>query len=79
VTNYKEMNLVHVEIFKTSIQDLELAEVVRREPLLAFPRVLVSFDLEDCDRILRIEGKDFCVERVVLALTCRGLLCELLE
>jgi len=73
------MNLARVEIFKTNIQDLELAEGVRRELLLQFPHTLVNFDLEDCDRILRIEGRDFCIERVVSALTRRGFLCELLE
>lgn len=73
------MNLVQVEIFKTNIQDRESAAGIRRELLLLFPQALVNFDLEDCDRILRIEGRDFCIEVVVSALTRNGFLCELLE
>jgi len=68
-----------VEVFKTNVQQLELAEqlasIIRRR--LAFCKI--NFDLEDCDKILRVEGEQICVETVIGILSTHGLECEVLE
>jgi hypothetical protein len=38
----------------------------------------VNFDLEDCDKVLRIEGPDFCPKRIIELLKLNGHHCEIL-
>jgi hypothetical protein len=68
-----------VEVFKTNVQQRELAEqlasVIRGR--LAFCKI--NFDLEDCDKILRVEGDQISVETVIGILSTHGLECEVLE
>jgi hypothetical protein len=68
-----------VEVFKTNIDDRDLAESLRAELQALFPNTRINFDLEDCDRILRIESAECIaveIERVVLS---KGFWCEVLE
>jgi hypothetical protein len=44
-----------------------------------FPGNKINFDLEDCDRILRIEGKNISSEKIREMLNSEGHLCEILE
>lgn len=46
-----------VEIFKTNVNYLLDAELLVRQIEGAFPSYTASFDLEDCDRILRVESR----------------------
>jgi len=47
-----------VEIFKTNVeQTCQAADIVRQLTQL-FPHCRINFDLEDCDRILRIESQN---------------------
>ena len=67
-----------VEVFKTNVQHRELAEQlasILRERL-DFSRI--NFDLEDCDKILRVEGKQICVDIIIEILNTHGLQCEIL-
>lgn len=68
-----------VEVFKTTVQDPAEAEilVVLLQRLITNSRV--NFDLEDCDRILRIEGMDISTQLVIGILEDHGYLCQLLE
>lgn len=70
---------VSVEVFKTNVQTSEQSE--RMVMLLAelFPARRITFDLEDCDKILRIAGEDICIESAVRLLSDNGYLCEVLE
>ena len=67
-----------VEVFKTNVQHPELAEqlVSILRSRLAVSRI--NFDLEDCDKILRVEGKQICVELIIEILSTFGLECEVL-
>ena len=67
-----------VEVFKTNVQYRALAEQLASilRDRFAFSRI--SFDLEDCDKILRVEGKQICVENVIEMLSTYGLKCEVL-
>ena len=68
-----------VEVFKTNVQShldaIKLKEILFKK----FPGMQVHFDLEDCDKILRTEGKNILVSRVVQLVKLQGYYCELLE
>ena len=38
----------------------------------------VNFDLEDCDKVLRVEGPEFCPKQVIDLLKLNGHHCEVL-
>ncbi len=44
-----------VEVFKTDVQDRALADLLLRQIHQTFRAYSAHFDLEDCDRILRVE------------------------
>ena len=67
-----------VEVFKTNVQQRELAEQLASILRGRFPFSKINFDLSDCDNILRIEDKEICVETVIEILNTRGLECEVL-
>ena len=46
-----------VEVFKTNVNDLSQARMVIRMIEAMFPSYKVTFDLDDCDRILRVQCK----------------------
>lgn len=58
-----------VEVFKTNVQEVARANQIVEQLLERFPSYRVNFDLEDCDKILRIEGES--IDTV--------LICNLLE
>lgn len=45
-----------VEVFKTDVSDEDQANDVVAEIHMRFPGYLANFDLEDCDKILRIRA-----------------------
>lgn len=45
-----------IEIFKTAVPENTMAQEVVKQLLTKMPGAKISFDLEDCDRILRIES-----------------------
>jgi hypothetical protein len=68
-----------VEVFKTDIRELGISEIVLRKLHEHFPKYEVNFDLEDCDRILRVEGNNVRPGEVIRILTDNGYYCEVLE
>lgn len=67
------------EIFKTNIENKQSAEVIQNNLLDLFPKSNINFDLEDCDRILRVEGEDFTVNKIIEIVNKLGYECEILE
>lgn len=67
-----------VEVFKTNVNDADQASSVKMTLLNAFPTSKINFDLQDCDKILRIEGKCIHQETVMDIVTSRGYICEVL-
>ena len=67
-----------VEVFKTNVQQHELAEQLASilRDRFAFSRI--NFDLEDCDKILRVEDKQIYVETIIEILSTHGFQCEIL-
>jgi len=67
-----------VEVFKTDVQ-------VYKEAMLlsilssTFPHCRINFDLEDCDKILRVEGTNICNDTIINLLNAHDCYCEVLD
>ncbi len=68
-----------IEVFRTNITNHEIASEIVSELQCRFPLSLVNFDLEDCDRILRIKGDGIKPQGIIDLLGGKGYLCEALE
>lgn len=68
-----------VEVFKTNIEDRALADDIVLQLQSVFPSAKINFDLEDCDRILRIESGKIELIIVIETLSSLGFICEILE
>ena len=71
---------VHViEVFKTNVTDERWARKLVELLCGHFPACCINFDLNDCDKILRVEGEHFNTESVRMIVNQNGFLCELLD
>jgi len=70
---------IMVEVFKTNVKKVQEATTLIDQLSLHFPGSKINFDLDDCDKILRIEGINFLAEKVMLLLKKNGFKCRLLE
>jgi hypothetical protein len=68
-----------IEVFKTNVETTSDASNMVQMLLQYFPGSRINFDLQDCDKILRVEGKDFSAEKVVLLLKQNGFHCSILD
>jgi hypothetical protein len=68
-----------VEVFKTNVQKETdtnyIIAVIKRQ----FPAYKINFDLEDCDKILRVEGVDLQWKNIIDYVNCLGYSCVKLE
>ena len=68
-----------VEVFKTNVQEFaeaqRLVAVLRRH----FPGSKINIDLDDCDKVLRVEGNNLRVEKVMTLVTKKGFVCTVLD
>ncbi|MEB0249809.1 hypothetical protein QN344_06655, partial [Mucilaginibacter sp. 5B2] len=65
-----------IEIFKTNVRQKRISKMLLKALLEQFPARKINFDLDDCDKILRVEGRDFCPHRIIALLTLNGHYCE---
>ena len=68
-----------VEVFKTDVYEEERSLAIVQTLLQYFPDKKINFDLEDCDKILRIEGENILSERIKELLNEAGHRCEVLD
>ena len=68
-----------IEIFKTNVEETNDANNIIELLLEHFPCSKINFDLYDCDKILRVEGRDFSNDKVMKLLHKNGFHCEILE
>jgi hypothetical protein len=68
---------VTVEVFKTSVAEPVQAEVILATLINSFPNIKTNFDLDDCDRVLRVEG-EFVATEIIRLLKTKGHSCEVL-
>lgn len=64
-----------IKVFKTDIDSLIQADLVKNSLLVKFPDFRIDFDLEDYDRILRVEGYYFTTEGISVCLEEHGFTC----
>ncbi len=68
-----------VEVFKTNVREKDQAQRLMLILVQEFPFSKINFDLEDCDRILRMEAEWIAQDRVIEVLEGYGYRCSLLE
>lgn len=68
-----------VEVFKTNVFESERSIIIVRKLLEYFPKNKINFDLDDCDKILRIEGENIFSERIMKLVNEEGHECEVLD
>ena len=68
-----------VEVFKTNVGEQGQASVLVNLLLEQFPGARINFDLQDCDRILRVEGKCLEAQEVIRLVEEEGFFCKALE
>lgn len=68
-----------IEVFKTDVETSTDACTIVEVLLQHFPGSRINFDLQDCDKILRVEGKDFSTDKVMMLVNKNGFHCEILE
>jgi hypothetical protein len=47
-----------VEVFKTNVSDIDQAKFITSRIKKTFVTYHINFDLDDCDKILRVESQD---------------------
>ncbi|MBO9682218.1 MAG: hypothetical protein J7502_06035 [Flavisolibacter sp.] len=68
-----------IEVFKTNVESANDASNIVNMLLGHFPGSKINFDLQDCDKILRVEGKDFSSDKIIVLLKENGFHCAILE
>ncbi|WP_338841212.1 hypothetical protein [Flavobacterium ginsenosidimutans] len=74
----KEAEMI-VEVFKTNVQKESDRDYVIAVIQNQFPDYKINFDLEDCDKILRVEGIDLQCDNIMDYVRCLGYTCVRLE
>lgn len=67
-----------IEVFKTNVQEAEQSQMLIGKLLEHFPDSNVNFDLEDCDKILRVHASSICNKSIIALLNSYGYHCEAL-
>ncbi len=68
-----------IEIFKTNVQKKSETNYVIATIKKQFPDYIINFDLEDCDKILRVEAFKLEPKDIINYLNCLGYICIKLE
>jgi hypothetical protein len=68
-----------VEVFKTSVGTPAQARRLEARLRRLFPTCRITFDLADCDNILRIAGAAQCPSQAVACLVAAGYECTRLD
>ena len=68
-----------IEIFKTNVYEVEKSNIIFQKLQKHFPENQINFDLEDCDKILRVEGNNILSKKIIEILNAEGHICEILD
>lgn len=68
-----------IAVFKTNIKYQEDANFALQELNKHYSACKVTLDLEDCDKVLRIEGTGFTIKSIIKIISDLGYYCEELE
>lgn len=67
-----------VEVFKTNVEQPEHSEMLIDQLMNQIPNIQINFDLEDCDKILRIEAESVSNQLIIEILHRNGYHAEVL-
>ncbi|KAF2329865.1 hypothetical protein [Flavobacterium daemonense] len=67
-----------IEVFKTNVQEVDQSEMIVGKLLEHFPDSNINFDLEDCDKILRVHASSISKRKIIDLLHSYGFHCEVL-
>jgi hypothetical protein len=68
-----------VEVFKTNVKNKSQARQILKSLKKNFPQLKINFDLDDCDKILRVEGTDISTCAIIELMKSNQFLCEILD
>lgn len=68
-----------VEVFKTNVEEALEAQQLVTLLQQHFPGGRINFDLQDCDRILRVEKLNVIPEKIIELMHIQGYTCQLLD
>ena len=67
-----------VEVFKTNVEQAEQSEMLINQIINHIPNGQINFDLEDCDKILRVEAESISNQTIIELLNQNGFDAEVL-
>ncbi|UWY27563.1 hypothetical protein [Flavobacterium sp. TR2] len=67
-----------IEVFKTNVQEESQCTIIIEKLLEHYPNSSINFDLEDCDKILRIHAQAISNTKIIDILNSHGYFCEAL-
>jgi hypothetical protein len=67
-----------VEVFKTNVQAHEQSNILLQKLSDLLPGSRINFDLDDCDKILRVEAESICHTTIITLLKSHGFSAEVL-
>ncbi|AWK06614.1 hypothetical protein HYN56_21225 [Flavobacterium crocinum] len=67
-----------IEVFKTNVQEESQCQIIIEKLLEHYPNSSINFDLEDCDKILRIHANEISNTKIISVLNFHGYFCEVL-
>jgi len=65
-----------IEVFKTDVHEIPQSILIVGKLLEHFPNSIINFDLEDCDKILRIHAASISKHKIIEILNSYGYHCE---
>ena len=65
-----------IEVFKTNVQETQQSNMIVEKLLEHFPNSIINFDLEDCDKILRIHASSISNNTIINLMNSFGYQCE---
>ena len=68
-----------VEVFKTNVAEVSMAKKLLSLLTMLFPDKKINFDLDDCDKILRVEGENLMTKSVISLVNDNGYNCIVLD
>ncbi len=68
-----------VEVFRTNVRHKRKAKMILDILSKQFPLFNINFDLEDCDKVLRVEGNHIRRDKITRLVAENGYQCNVLE
>lgn len=71
-----ERSSMMIMVFKTDVPNKTSADHIINNLLKEYPGYIISIDVGDCDKVLRVEGANFRMEDIINRLKRLGFACE---